>query len=158
MLQHPLVQIVKLQSKDPFVTASLHEIQLNFKNGMPNTPSFNSSASKKYVKLVPASLFIGSSKIGASQIDILSFIMKLREITRVCHRLHKKTFRLCRDHGLKKWSVNLKILKIFDIKNPKKTRGEIKIFGENRIQKLKVNRSAKFREVKTEGKTGKIEN
>jgi hypothetical protein len=102
------------------VTASLHEIQLNFKNGMPNTPSFNSSASKKYVKLVPASLFIGSSKIGASQIDILSFIMKLREITRVCHRLHKKTFRLCRDYGLKKWSVNLKILKIFDIKILKK--------------------------------------
>jgi hypothetical protein len=37
-------------------------------------------------------------------------------------------------------------------------RVHFKIFGQNRIQKLKVNRSAKFGEANTEGKTGKIEN
>jgi hypothetical protein len=45
-----------------------------------------------------------------------------------------------------------------NLKKIKKTRINFKIFGQNRIQKLKVNRSGKFEEAKIEGKTRKIEN
>jgi hypothetical protein len=48
-------------------------------------------------------------------------------------------------------------IKNFEIKSSKKTRGNFKIFGQNRIQKLKVNRSTKSGEAKTKEKTRKIE-
>jgi hypothetical protein len=43
------------------------------------------------VKLTPTLWFSWNSKIGASQIDILSLSQSWSKITRICHRLHKKT-------------------------------------------------------------------
>jgi hypothetical protein len=69
--------ILKVYNKDPFGTVPLHEIQLSFTDGLPNT--LTSITRLKKVKFTSTSLFSWSSKRGDSQTDILNFIIKSKE-------------------------------------------------------------------------------
>jgi hypothetical protein len=64
-----------------FVTASLHQLQLNFSNDLSNMPT--SVVQLKKIKLTPISHFSRSNKRDASQLSILNFLMKLRKNTQL---------------------------------------------------------------------------